>query len=284
MANQFWDKGAVVMNRCDICLEETCGGSRQGCNCSACANVKECYRFLHPTIRITNKCTQNCAHCAFASSPDSNVMMGLPMAERIAVFLKSNEIVSLNVMGGEFFCNPDWFEILNCFFGAGCSIRFVTNSDWYNSDTVKSKLLKLKDKNFFVAVSNDMFHANAGVAGAEAFLSDNSFNYSIESTDSDYASSIVPVGRSEGDMNWYSMFSCYCHNPMHKYSFLIDEEGLIYKCSFGVLGYADIGDYLDGGFANVFKEFNKKFYDTFISSCASCIRVCDKDGIGVKRK
>ncbi len=273
-----------MANRCEICLEETCRGSRQECNCSVCNKVKDCYRFLHATIRITNKCTQSCAHCAFQSSPASTVMMDLQMAEKVAVFLKSNNVGSINVMGGEFFCNPDWFEILNKFADAGCYIRLVTNADWYKSEEVRSKLCLLNNNKFRVAISNDMFHTNAGVAGAEAFLKENGFEYTVEGAGADYMNSIVPVGRAEGEVNLYGMFACYCHNPSHMYSFLIDEQGKIYKCSFGVLSYANIGDYLAGGFAGVFKEFNKKFYDKFIPSCAACIRFFDDDGRGVLRK
>ena len=67
------------------------------------------------------------------------------------------------------------------------------------------------------------------------------------------------------------MFHNFCSNPEDQYSFLIDEVGKIYKCGFGVWDYADINDYQDGGFAHRFKEFNKKFYDIFISNCSSCI-------------
>ena len=41
---------------------------------------------------------------------------------------------------------------------------------------------------------------------------------------------------------------CYCHNPVRKYAFLIDERGRIYKCSFGLWPYARVTDYLDGSF------------------------------------
>ena len=68
---------------------------------------------------------------------------------------------------------------------------------------------------------------------------------------------LVPIGRAESSGGLYSMFGCYCQNPKHHYSFLIDEVGKIYKCGFGVWNYADIDDYIDGGFAPRFKEFNK---------------------------
>ena len=62
------------MNKpCEICLEEICKGSKS-CNCLKCKLANDCYRFLHVTIRITNKCTQCCDHCCFSSSPSSDIM------------------------------------------------------------------------------------------------------------------------------------------------------------------------------------------------------------------
>lgn len=48
---------------------------------------------------------------------------------------------------------------------------------------------------------------------------------------------IVPIGRSIFEPSQYGLFSCYCHNPVNMYSFLIDEIGEVYKCSFGVWNY-----------------------------------------------
>jgi hypothetical protein len=41
-------------------------------------------------------------------------------------------------------------------------------------------------------------------------------------------------------------------------------------------------DYKDGGFAKRFKEFNKKFYSCYITSCTSCIRAARIDDAVVK--
>ena len=104
------------MNRCDICLEETCGG-KHNCHCEICNHSKDCYRYLHATIRITNRCTQECSHCCFESNKTSSIFMSVDSAKDIGKFLKSNDVMSLNVMGGEFFTNKNWFEILNIFLG-----------------------------------------------------------------------------------------------------------------------------------------------------------------------
>ena len=40
-----------------------------------------------------------------------------------------------------------------------------------------------------------------------------------------------------------------------------------------MIKYANINEYLEGGFDKRFKEFNKRFYSIFIPSCSSCIRL-----------
>lgn len=78
---------------------------------------------------------------------------------------------------------------------------------------------------------------------------------------------LVPVENAKYTYGLYSSFSTFCSNPEKQYSFLIDEEGLIYKCSFGTWDYVNVNDYKTGGFAERFKEFNMKFYNVFISNC-----------------
>lgn len=120
------------MKRCDICIEEKCDG-KKNCNCSECAHLKECPKKLHPTIRITNRCTQKCEHCGFSSSPTSSRMMTKEQSLLVSQFLKTNEIDYINVMGGEFFCNPEWEEVLENLISPVNIMRLVTNGDWATS-------------------------------------------------------------------------------------------------------------------------------------------------------
>ena len=83
---------------------------------------------------------------------------------------------------------------------------------------------------------------------------------------------IVPAGRGDVYYGLYSSFGTYCSNPERKYTFLIDEEGAIYKCGFGVWDYANVSEYQEGGFEARFKEFNQKFYKCFVGNCAACQR------------
>ena len=259
---------------CDICLEETCKGSHN-CHCDTCKVKDKCYRKLHATIRITNRCTQECSHCCFKSSPKSNIMMTVEKAKDITKFLKNNGVVTINLMGGEFFCNPDWFEIYSELISSVKFARLVTNGDWANNLGVKTKLATLislfGDKIYF-SISKDKWHTNKNVETAKEFLESAGCRVNVGTEDNTKDESIVPVGRANGKYisGIYDMFGCYCQNPENMYSFLIDEKGNIYKCSFGVLCYAYIDEYLEGGFRKKFKETNSKFYSVFISSCQSC--------------
>ena len=273
------------MNRCDICLDEKCKGTNNEhkCNCKKCVHNKDCYKFLHPTIRLTTKCTQECNHCCFSCSPNSNKIMSLETAKTLTNFLKNNEIISLNVMGGEFYCNPHWYEILDMFLNIGCHIRLVSNGDWGNDDKIKKLLSQLNNNypnNFHISLSYDSYHTNQFTDNAIDFLNNNNFKYNVGETSNVGEDGLIPIGRSECSFGFYGLYGCYCDNPERQYSFLIDEIGKIYKCSFGVWSYATIQDYENGNFTKCFKEFNKKFYSCFITSCSSCIRIArQKDRI-----
>lgn len=64
----------------------------------------------------------------------------------------------------------------------------------------------------------------------------------------------------------------YCKSPEHRYAFLIDEQGEICRCPFGLLPFSDVFRHQDGGFAPVFRRFGEVFLRTFIPSCAVCAR------------
>ena len=262
------------MKPCDICVEETCEG-RHDCHCDTCKVKDKCYRKLHATIRITNRCTQSCMHCCFSSHPKSNIMMSIEQSKKTAQFIKNNEIEYINLMGGEFFCNPDWFEVLSNLVDAAEFARIVSNSDWANNQSVKDKLKEFVSKfgkKIYFCLSKDKWHTNKNVDAAKAYLEDIGATVRIATEDQTTDMSIVPVGRARGQYisGIYDVMGCYCHNPENMYSFLIDEEGDIYKCSFGIFSYANIDDYLDGGFSKRFKYYNSKFYKMFIPSCGVC--------------
>ena len=258
---------------CDICLEEKCEG-RHDCHCETCELYSKCYRRLHPTIRITNRCTQQCSHCCFSSHPKSEIMMSVATSQKIATFFRNNLVYNINLMGGEFFCNPDWFEIFSNFVREVGVARIVTNGDWAPSDTQKEKLSEFinqfKDKVWF-SISKDKWHTNKNVEAAAEFLKSTGIHFNVTKPEEASDAGIVPVGRSMlGGGGFYDFMGCYCQNPENMYSFLIDEEGNIYKCGFGMFKYATVDDYVDGGFRERFKKYNTAFYKQFIPSCKTC--------------
>lgn len=258
------------MQRCNICIEEGCLGKRN-CHCEKCARIMECNKILRPTIRITTKCTQSCSHCCFSCSPKKSEMMSVETARDVKGFLNSNEVEIVTLMGGEFFCNPAWKEIFEIIIPGTIRTRLVTNGDWADDPEVP-KFLK-KFPTLKVSISKDRWHTNKNVDKAVAACVEQGLNHNIASKEETSEDSIVPIGNSSFDsFGFYSMFGCWCHNPVHMYSFLIDEEGGIYKCGFGMWRYANIKDHLKGGFDKVFKEFNQKFHSEFISNCRSCSR------------
>lgn len=263
-------------NPCDVCLDEKCGG-KHTCNCKECKVRIECPKYLRAVIRITNRCTQECSHCCFNSSPQSNIMMSVDMAKDIATFLKNNKVCDINVMGGEFFCNTEWYEILSILINATMSMRLVTNGDWAENKEVTDKLLSFtslyKDK-LRIAISKDKWHTNKNIDKAEEYIKTTDVAYHVAFPSETTDASIVPVGRSEFAYVPYSFVGCYCDNPIEQYTFLIDEKGNIFKCGFGIWRYSNIKEYLNGGFNEKFKVFNKKFYDIFVPSCKTCIRCC----------
>jgi hypothetical protein len=194
--------------------------------------------------------------------------MSIETAKNVTSFLIKNEIYSVNLMGGEIFCNPNWREILDLIIPAVEITRIVSNGDWATEEKEFANYLT-KFKNCYVSLSKDIWHTNKNIEKAEKFLKENNIIYKISDLD-ESEFSLVPVGRSQFSSGLFSMFGCYCHNPEHQYSFLIDEIGKIYKCAFGIWDYAEINDYICGGFAARFKEFNKLFYNTFISNCTRC--------------
>ena len=260
------------MTPCDFCIEEECGGGdRKGsCDCSTCDKRDLCPKVLRPTIRITTRCTQACSHCCFTCSPKRNEMMSVEMSRTIAQFLKANGIDTLNLMGGEIFCNPDWAEIVDILCEGCLHVRIVTNGDWVGTDFLDR--LEAHREILKIAISRDEWHTNTNIDAAAAECEAKGFNYKVTEDGEMTTDSIVPAGRGDLYYGVYSSFGTYCTKPDRKYTFLIDEAGEIYKCGFGAWGYANVSEHLEGDFGARFKFFNQKFYKCFISNCAGCQR------------
>lgn len=265
------------MKRCDICVDPKCGGE-QNCNCDACPVVNECHRVLRPIIRITTKCTQACSHCAFTCSPKSNDMMSIETAQEIDAFLTSNNINTISIMGGEFWLNPNWLEIVKIITGKDKYVRLVTNGDWAKNPEATNDIItfaKHYDGIIKISLSRDKWHHNKHVDEAAKLLKDNEILFNISTEEETTDNAIVPIGRSEFEYNFFTSFGAYCVKDECRYVFLITEEGSIRKCPFGLFNFDHVHNYTEGKFAKRFKEFNTAFYKGFISNCRSCHRMHD---------
>ena len=132
------------LSRCDYCVDPC--NNPNPTKCISCEKTTTCHRNLHPTIRITRKCTQQCTHCCFSCSPNSTDMMSLTTAKEISKFLANNNINQIQIMGGEFFLNPNWEMIITELSKKIRAVRLVSNGDWFkNSKTTKSIISFLKN-------------------------------------------------------------------------------------------------------------------------------------------
>ena len=198
----------------------------------------------------------------------------MEVAKKAQQFNNANNIVRAEAMGGEFYLNPDWEEILDLVGNGLEAVRLVTCGDWAANPKIAARVIEFLQahKQFYVALSKDGWHKNEHVDAAEALMKKANIIYQLPKPDEIKDDTIVPVGRGEIMYGFYSSFGTYCTKPERRYSFLVDEQGEIYKCGFGVWDYDNISRFTEGGFAKRFKEFNTKFYNVFISSCAVCRR------------
>lgn len=256
-------------DRCKICIDPKCDG-RMDCDCATCDKQNCCPRVLRPTIRITRKCSQKCAHCCFSCGPDQTDHMTIATARTIAKFLKANDITYSNIMGGEFWLCRNWERVLGTLIEPLDMVRIVTNGDWAAKAESRHRVVEFfaYRPKCWIMISKDRFHTNTNIdAAAEACIRA-AIHCKIQ--DKDDKNAIVPVGRSAFDFGFYGTFSCYCHNPDKMYAPLIDETGTIFKCGFRIWDYAHVKDHLGGDFHCVFKEFGLKFNKIFVSNCARC--------------
>lgn len=257
-------------NPCEICITEDCKGERT-CNCETCKSRNNCPKLagLMPTLRITTKCTQKCLHCCFSCSPQRNEMMSVETAKKVASFYRSNGIEYTQIMGGECFLNENWENIFREIIPTVSRVRIVTNGDWSKECPEFIQVIS-EFPQVHISISNDKWHSNNNINLAAELCKNHKVSYNICGAEDMPENGIVPIGRGEYFSGSYAFFSSYCRNPIHHYSFLIDENGIIYKCGFGVWDYANVEDYVDGGFNVRFKEFGIVFMKCFFGSCSTC--------------
>lgn len=262
---------------CDICVDPQCGG-KQDCKCETCDKRETCPRLLgiKPTFRITRKCTQSCSHCCFECSPNRTEMMTVETARDCSQFCRANSIRRCEIMGGEFFCNPDWEAVMDALVEDMLCVRLVTNGDWAGKKALAERVIKFLSqhpKRVYVSLSKDRWHTNRHVSRAAKLLKEAGIPHNVATEEQTTNRSLVPVGRLRLEFtDFFSMWGCYCYEAEKKYSLLIDEQGEIYKCGMGAWPYDNISGFLDGGFAARFKYFNGVFYKCWLPNCRTCQR------------
>lgn len=178
----------------------------------------------------------------------------------------------MEVMGGEFFCHSQWEEVLDAVTKGMKTVRLVSNGDWAGNKELSEKVIAFLRSHlyFHVGLSKDGWHTNKHVDAAVEFLAAGEVPHRIPTPDEVKDDSIVPIGRGEFHYGFYSMFGAYCSKPDRRYNFLIDEKGNVYKCGMGAWPYANVSEYIDGGFDERFKYFNDVFYGAYVMSCTQC--------------
>lgn len=264
---------------CDFCRGKDCGGKRD-CDCASCTLVDECPRFPAPTVRITDKCTQACSHCCFSCSPKGTRMMAADTAGKVAAFCGLIGVRRVNMMGGEFFLNPDWETIARHFVLAGLRVGIVTSGDFVVDKTVVTALVRLSGEGrVLIRVSEDSWHHNRNVDRACAALASAGVAFVRQDSGQDtgrgmFDNPVVPLGRSEFDSGTlFSSMACWCSHPEHHVSFMIDEDGTVSRCPFGLFKVGNVadGEAARDGLIRTIKAMDK----AFIPSCRTCARIHD---------
>lgn len=260
---------------CDICLDQVCEG-RRDCKCESCKYADRCHKRIgiKPTIRITRKCTQQCSHCVFSCSPKATEMMSAQQANKVATFCRANNIVWAEVMGGEFYMNPDWEEVLSILGKDIVTVRLVSNGDWANDEALSDSVIRFLSthRQYYVGLSNDRWHTNAHVRQASDLLRDAQILHRVARPEETAFDGLIPLGRSKYEPSFYTMFEAACRREDRRYKCMIDEVGDVFKCPYGAIRYANVDQYQDGGFAARFVEFSRKFYRSGVMTCSQCAR------------
>ena len=130
--------------------------------------------------------------------------MTIKMAKKVSKFLKNNEVHSVNLMGGEIFCNPHWKKILDLIIPTVTLVRIVSNGDWVTGCPDFAKYLTKFD-NCYVSISKDQWHDNKNVDKAIEVLKENNILFNTPKKE-DEEFNLVPIGRAQFSFGLFSMF------------------------------------------------------------------------------
>lgn len=130
---------------------------------------ENCINPLQATIEVTDKCNLRCQHCYLEASCNKTNMLAWEEIEYLMDSLKENNILSIELTGGELFVHPEILKIIEKACDNFAQVAILTNGT-----ILSSKLLKILEKNkdkILISVSidsvNEEIHDNfRGVKGS----------------------------------------------------------------------------------------------------------------------
>lgn len=100
---------------------------------------------LTVTVEVTQQCNLRCKHCYLESCPENNKTMSIENFRQLVSILKQNDVVNIELTGGEFFVNPNAYEILKLSIQNFTKVALLTNGTILD-DKVLDLLTRNKDK------------------------------------------------------------------------------------------------------------------------------------------
>lgn len=110
-------------------------------------------RPISATIEVTNKCNLNCQHCYIDGDITNQDTMGLEHFKQLVTTLQANNIINVELTGGEFFTHSDAIQILELCLQSFSIVGLLTNGV-YIPDPAIDLITKYKGK-IIVNVSVD---------------------------------------------------------------------------------------------------------------------------------
>ncbi|UCG02558.1 MAG: hypothetical protein JSW11_00915 [Candidatus Heimdallarchaeota archaeon] len=184
-------------------------------------------------VRVTNKCDQQCRHCAFRSSPYNTGQISIDNCAKINKWLP--EKIVMNIMGGEFSILHDYESILIALSQYRLKVGIVTNGFWSkNKHEISRFISTIKTitktcNEVIVCVANDQWHKK--YPQTESLLRKNKLDIEIQIKEELPIHKIVRIGRA-----WDNKInkSTSNHQSCRIMSNLtIIENGMITRCPYG---------------------------------------------------
>ena len=94
-------------------------------------------RPVHLTVEITDACNLECQHCYLEASPAKQARMTFAEFQRVVGAFQENQGLSIELTGGEVFCNPEWKPILELALEQFSLVGLLTNATVLPADALQ---------------------------------------------------------------------------------------------------------------------------------------------------